>query len=43
MQLGYSRPEAAQSLEKAKQEAGDEPEPRVETLVRLGLKHLFRG
>lgn len=41
MQLGYNRVEAAQSLEKAKQEAGEEP--RVELLVRLGLKHLFRG
>lgn len=41
MQLGYSRVEAAESLAKARPEAGEEP--RVETLVRLGLKHLFRG
>jgi Holliday junction DNA helicase RuvA len=39
--LGYGRTEAAQALERARQEAG---EPlRVETLVRLGLKHLYRG
>lgn len=41
MALGYTRVEAAQALEKAKKEAGEEP--KVETLVRLGLKHLFRG
>jgi holliday junction DNA helicase RuvA len=41
IQLGYSRPDAAQALEKAQTEAGDAP--RAETLVRLGLKHLFRG
>ena len=39
--LGYSRTDAAQALEKAGREAGEEP--RVETLVRLGLKHLYRG
>lgn len=39
--LGYSRLEAAQALEKARQEAGDAP--RTELLVRLGLKYLFRG
>lgn len=39
--LGYSRPEAAQGLEKARREAGENP--RTETLVRLALKHLFRG
>jgi Holliday junction DNA helicase RuvA len=41
MALGYSRPEAAQALEKAAKEAGEAP--KTETLVRLGLKHLFRG
>lgn len=41
MQLGYSRTDAGQALEKAYKEAGDES--RVETLVRLSLKHLFRG
>jgi Holliday junction DNA helicase RuvA len=39
--LGYSRAEAAQALERARPEAGEAP--RTETLVRLGLKHLFRG
>lgn len=41
MALGYSRVEAAQALEKAGKEAGESP--RTEVLVRLGLKHLFRG
>ncbi|HEY3365834.1 MAG TPA: Holliday junction branch migration protein RuvA [Symbiobacteriaceae bacterium] len=41
MALGYSRAEAAAGLEKAKREAGESP--RLETLVRLSLKHLFRG
>lgn len=41
MSLGYSRTEAGQALEKAGREAGENP--RAETLVRLGLKHLFRG
>lgn len=41
MALGYSRVESAQALEKARKEAGDSP--RTEALVRLGLKHLFRG
>jgi Holliday junction DNA helicase RuvA len=41
MALGYSRPDAAQALEKAAKEAGEAP--KTETLVRLGLKHLFRG
>lgn len=39
--LGYSRVDAGTALERAKPEAGDEP--RTETLVRLGLKHLSRG
>lgn len=39
--LGYSRVEATQALERARKEAGEAP--TVETLVRLGLKHLFRG
>lgn len=41
MALGYSRPEAGQALVAARREAGEAP--RTETLVRLGLKHLFRG
>lgn len=41
MQLGYARTDAVQALEKARREAGDSP--AAETLVRLGLKHLFRG
>lgn len=41
MALGYSRVDSAQALEKARKEAGEAP--RTETLVRLGLKHLFRG
>lgn len=41
MALGYSRAEAAAGVERAKKEAGDAP--RLETLVRLSLKHLFRG
>ncbi len=41
MSLGYSRVESAQALEKARKEAGENP--RSEALVRLGLKHLFRG
>ncbi len=39
--LGYARAEAAQALDRARREAGDQP--RTETLVRLGLKQLFRG
>jgi holliday junction DNA helicase RuvA len=39
--LGYSRGDAGTVLERARPEAGDEPS--TETLVRLGLKHLFRG
>lgn len=39
--LGYSRVEAAQALDRARPEAGEAP--TVETLVRLGLKQLFRG
>lgn len=39
--LGYSRVEAAQALDRARKEAGEAP--TVEILVRLGLKHLFRG
>lgn len=39
--LGYARSEAAQALDRARREAGDQP--RTETLVRLGLKQLFRG
>lgn len=39
--LGYSRPEAAQGLERARREAGENP--HTETLVRLALRHLFRG
>ncbi|MFZ5825581.1 MAG: Holliday junction branch migration protein RuvA [Bacillota bacterium] len=39
--LGYSRVEAGQALDRARKEAGEAP--TVETLVRLGLKHLFRG
>lgn len=41
MALGYARPDAAQAIDKARREAGEAPTP--ETLVRLGLKHLFRG
>lgn len=41
MSLGYSRVEAAQAMERARKEAGEAP--AVETLVRLGLKHLYRG
>ncbi len=41
MGLGYARVEAAQALERGRKEAGESP--TVETLVRLGLKHLFRG
>ncbi len=39
--LGYSRSEAGQALEKAREEAGEAP--RTEDLVRLSLKLLFRG
>jgi len=39
--LGYSRAEAAEALARARSEAGEKP--AVETLVRLGLKQLFRG
>lgn len=39
--LGYSRVEAAQALDRSRPEAGESP--TVETLVRLGLKQLFRG
>ncbi|HWI50533.1 MAG TPA: Holliday junction branch migration protein RuvA [Symbiobacteriaceae bacterium] len=39
--LGYARADAAQAVEKAAREAGEEP--RTETLVRLSLKHLYRG
>ncbi|MFZ5816278.1 MAG: Holliday junction branch migration protein RuvA [Bacillota bacterium] len=39
--LGYSRVEAGQALDRARREAGEAP--AVETLVRLSLKHLFRG
>jgi len=41
MALGYSRAEAAQALDRARREAGEQP--RTETLVRIGLKQLFRG
>lgn len=41
MALGYARMEAGQALEKAKKEAGDPP--TTEALVKLSLKHLFRG
>ena len=41
MALGYSRLESAQALQKARQETGESP--RTEALVRLSLKHLFRG
>jgi len=41
MALGYARVEATQALDRARKEAGESP--TVETLVRLGLKHLFRG
>jgi Holliday junction DNA helicase RuvA len=39
--LGYSRAEAAEALVKAGREAGDEAD--LSKLVRLSLKHLFRG
>lgn len=39
--LGYSRSEAAAALSRARAEAGESP--TVETLVRLGLKQLYRG
>lgn len=39
--LGYGRTEAAEALTRALKEAGAEPD--AATLVRLGLKHLFRG
>ena len=39
--LGYSRSEAVEALARARSEAGDAP--TVETLVRLGLKQLYRG
>ncbi len=39
--LGYSRSEAVAALARARAEAGEEPS--VETLVRLGLKQLYRG
>lgn len=41
MGLGYSRVEAANALDRVRKEAGDSP--TVESLVRLGLKQLFRG
>lgn len=41
MGLGYSRVEAAGAIDRTRQEAG--ASPTVETLVRLGLKQLFRG
>lgn len=41
MALGYARTEVAQALQRAASESGEAP--TVETLVRLGLKHLFRG
>ncbi|HWI61551.1 MAG TPA: Holliday junction branch migration protein RuvA [Symbiobacteriaceae bacterium] len=41
MALGYTRSDAGQAIEKAAREAGDEP--KTETLVRLALKHLYRG
>ncbi|HLN62984.1 MAG TPA: Holliday junction branch migration protein RuvA [Symbiobacteriaceae bacterium] len=41
MALGYARAEAAQAIDKARKEAGDAP--KTETLVRLGLKQLYRG
>jgi len=39
--LGYSRGEAVAALARARDEAGESPS--VETLVRLGLKQLYRG
>ncbi|MEW8979205.1 MAG: Holliday junction branch migration protein RuvA [Symbiobacterium sp.] len=39
--LGYTRTEAMEALARARGEAGDAP--TVETLVRLGLKQLYRG
>lgn len=39
--LGYARADAAQALDRARKEAGEAP--TVEALVRLGLKHLYRG
>lgn len=39
--LGYSRSDAGQALEQARSEAGESP--TAEALVRLGLKHLYRG
>jgi Holliday junction DNA helicase RuvA len=41
MALGYTRVDASQAMEKARKEAGDSP--KTETLVRLCLKHLYRG
>jgi holliday junction DNA helicase RuvA len=39
--LGYARTDAAGALDKARKEAGENP--KTESLVRLGLKHLYRG
>ncbi|MGE5672338.1 MAG: Holliday junction branch migration protein RuvA [Mycobacterium leprae] len=39
--LGYTRAEAAQALARGAREAGEEP--KAELLVRLSLKHLYRG
>jgi holliday junction DNA helicase RuvA len=39
--LGYAHVDAATAMEKARHEAGETA--TVELLVRLGLKHLFRG
>lgn len=39
--LGYSRSDGGMALDKARREAGEEP--ATQTLVRLALKHLFRG
>lgn len=41
VQLGYTRADAGEALERARAEAGEEA--RAETLIRLGLKHLYRG
>lgn len=41
MALGYTRADAGGAIEKAAREAGDAP--KTETLVRLALKHLYRG
>ncbi|HEY8347152.1 MAG TPA: Holliday junction branch migration protein RuvA [Symbiobacteriaceae bacterium] len=41
VQLGFSRSEAIGALERARSEAG--PEARAEDLLRLSLKHLYRG